>query len=123
VVTRSCQEAAAAAAATAAATAASAVPPAPVPTAVDQVAVVEIPVDDAPPPEWGQWENWPVPAPEPAVLMLVVREDDRVMPQQSTHGAEAPLSRAGLPAPDVTVARPEQEREHASVGTDCPDTN
>jgi hypothetical protein len=123
VVTRSWQEAAAAAAATAAATAASVVPPAPVPTAVDQVAVVEIPIDDAPPPEWGQWENLPVPAPEPAVVMLVVREDGRVMPQQPTHGAEALSSRAGLPAPDVTVARPEQKREHASVGTDCPYTN
>jgi hypothetical protein len=62
-------------AATLAATAASVVPPAPVPTVVDQAAVVEIPEDDAPPPGWGQWENWPMPAPEPAAGVLVMRED------------------------------------------------
>jgi hypothetical protein len=54
----------AAAAVTVAVTAASAVPPEPVPTTVDQAAVVEIPDDDTPLPEWGQWENWPAPAPE-----------------------------------------------------------
>jgi hypothetical protein len=53
-------------AATVAATAASAVPPTLVPTAVDQTPVVEIPDDDAPPLGWGQWEDWPAPAPEPA---------------------------------------------------------
>jgi hypothetical protein len=40
-----------------AATATPAVPPEPIPTAMDQAAVVEIPDDDAPPPGWGQWEN------------------------------------------------------------------
>jgi hypothetical protein len=60
------QQVATVVAATVAATAVSAVPPAPVPTAVNQAVVVEIPDDDAPPPGWGQWENWPAPAPEPA---------------------------------------------------------
>jgi hypothetical protein len=90
-------------AATVAATTASAVPPAPVPTTVDQAAVVEILDDDAPPPRWGQWENWPVPAPEPAVGVLVMREDGCVMPRRPTHGAEASSSPAGLPAPNTTV--------------------
>jgi hypothetical protein len=60
---------------------ASAVLPEPVPTTVDQAAVVEIPDDDAPPPGWGQWENWPAPAPEPAAGVLVMREDGCVMPR------------------------------------------
>jgi hypothetical protein len=77
--------------------------------------MVEIPDDDAPPPGWGQRENWPAPAPEPAVGVLVMREDGCVMPRHPTHGAEASSSCDGLPAPDVTVARLEQEREHASV--------
>jgi hypothetical protein len=57
------------------ATAASAVPLASVPTAVDQAPVVEIPDNDAPPPRWGQWENWPAPAPEPAAGVLVMWEE------------------------------------------------
>jgi hypothetical protein len=44
-----------------------------------------------------------------------MREDDCVMPQHKTHGAEASSSRAGAPAPDVTVACPEQEREHTNA--------
>jgi hypothetical protein len=40
--------------------------------------------------------------------VLMVREDCRVMPRQPTHGTEALSSRAGLPAPDVTVEGPEQ---------------
>jgi hypothetical protein len=80
-------------AATVAATVAPAVPPEPVPTAVDQATVVEIPDDDALPPGWGQWEDWPAPAPEPVVGVLVVREDGRVVPRQPTHGAEASSSR------------------------------
>jgi hypothetical protein len=83
---------------TAVATTASAVPPELIPTTVDQAAVVEIPDDDAPPPGWGQWENWPVPAPEPAAGVLVVREDDHVIPRQPTHGAEASSSHVSLPA-------------------------
>jgi hypothetical protein len=76
-------------AATAAATVALAVPPVPIPIAGDRAAVVEIPDDDAPPPGWGQWENWPAPAPEPAAGVLVMWEDDCVMPRRPTHGAEA----------------------------------
>jgi hypothetical protein len=66
------QEVATVVAATAAATAVSEVPPAPVPATVDQAAVVEIPDDDAPLPEWGQWERWPTPAPELAAGLLVM---------------------------------------------------
>jgi hypothetical protein len=105
------QEAAAVVAAAVAATAMPAVPPQPIPTAVNQAAVVEIPDDDAPPPGWGQWEDWPAPAPEPAAGVLVVREDGRVVPRRPTHGAEASSSRAGLPAPNIAVVGPEQERE------------
>jgi hypothetical protein len=96
VATGSRQEAAAAAVATAAATAASAVPPVPVPTTGDQATVVEIPNDDAPPPEWGQWENWPAPAPEPTAGVLLMREDGCVVPRHPTHDTEASSSRAGL---------------------------
>jgi hypothetical protein len=98
-----------------AATAAAAVPPGPISTAVDHVVVVEIPNDDAPPPGWGQWEDWPEPAPEPAAGILVVREDDRVVPQQLTHGAEASSPRAGLPAPNTVVAGLEQEQGPAGA--------
>jgi hypothetical protein len=82
---------------------------------VDQAAVVEIPEDDAPPPGWGQWENWPALAPEPAAGVLVVREDDRVVPQRPTQSAEASSSRAGLPAPNTIVVGLEKEREPASA--------
>jgi hypothetical protein len=100
---------------TTAATAASAVPPEIVPTAVDQAAVVEIPDDNTLPPGWDQLENSPAPAPEPAAGVLVMWEDGCVMPRQPMHGTEASSSRAGLPAPNITVAHPEQEREHASA--------
>jgi hypothetical protein len=43
--------------ATVAVTAAAAVPPGPIPTAVDQAVVVEIPDDDAQPPRWSLWED------------------------------------------------------------------
>jgi hypothetical protein len=109
------QEVAAVVAVTVAVTTVSAVPPVLVPTSVDQAAVVEIPDEDAPPPGWGQWENWPVPAPEPAARVLVMQEDGCVMPRRPTHSTEASSSRAGLPAPDATVARLKQEREHASA--------
>jgi hypothetical protein len=72
VATVSWQEVAATAAVTTAATAASTVPPVPAPAAGGWVAVVEIPDDDAPPPGWGKWENWPTPAPEPAAGVLVM---------------------------------------------------
>jgi hypothetical protein len=76
---------------------------------------VEIPDDDAPPPGWGQWENWPAPAPEPAAGVLVVREDGCVVPWRPTHEPKASSSRTGLPAPNTTVVRLEQEREPASA--------
>jgi hypothetical protein len=44
-----------------------------------------------------------------------MREDCCVMPWHATHGTEASSSRIGPPAADVTVARPEQEREHTSA--------
>jgi hypothetical protein len=72
MTTGSRQEVATVVEAAIAATATSAVPPAPVPTAVDQAAVLEIPDDNAPLPGWGQWENWPAPAPEPALGVLVM---------------------------------------------------
>jgi hypothetical protein len=106
---------AAAAAATTVATTATTVPPALAPTAGDRAAVVDIPDDGAPPLGWSQWENWPAPAPESAARVLVMREDDCVMPRRLTYGAEASSSRAALPAPDVIVARPEQERGHAGA--------
>jgi hypothetical protein len=53
------------------ATSAPSVSPALAPAGGDQVAVVEIPEDDAPPPRWGQWENLSAPAPEPPVGVLV----------------------------------------------------
>jgi hypothetical protein len=77
--------------------------------------MVEIPDDDAPPPGWGQWESWPAPAPEPATGVLVVQEDDCVVPRRPTHGAEASSSRTGLPTANTSVARPEQERVRASA--------
>jgi hypothetical protein len=67
------QEVATVAVDTVAATAAPAIHQAPVRTAVDQAAVVEIPDDKDPPSGWGQWENWPAPAPEPAAGVLVMR--------------------------------------------------
>jgi hypothetical protein len=115
VAAGSWQEAVVATVATTAATVASVVPPTPVPVAGDQAPVVEIPDDDAPPPGWGQWENWPAPAPEPAAGVLLMREDGCMMSRHPTRGAEASSSRTGPPATDVTVARPEQEREHAST--------
>jgi hypothetical protein len=70
--------------------------------------MVEIPDDDDPLPGWGQWENWPAPAPMPAAGVLVMREDGCVMLRQQTHDAEASSSRASLPAPDVNIVRPER---------------
>jgi hypothetical protein len=44
-----------------------------------------------------------------------MREDGCVLPRHPTHGTEASLSRAGLPAPDVAIAHPEQEQGRASL--------
>jgi hypothetical protein len=60
------REATAAAAATAMATTMPTDPQAPAPVGGDRAAVVENPDDDAPPPGWGQWENYPATALDPA---------------------------------------------------------
>jgi hypothetical protein len=85
------------------------------PTAGDCVAVVDVPDDDAPPPGWGQWKNWPASAPEPAVGVLVMQEDGCVMLWRQVHGVEASLSHAVLPAPDAVVVRSGQERGHTGA--------
>jgi hypothetical protein len=51
----------------------------------------------------------------PPAGVLVMREDDCVVPRCLMHGAEASSSRAGLPAPNTTVMRLEQEQEPAST--------
>jgi hypothetical protein len=89
--------------------------PAPSPTGGNQVAVVDVPDDDVPPPGWGQWESLPAPAPEPTVGVLVMRKDSCVMSGCPVHSAEASSSRAALPASDGTAARPEQERERVNA--------
>jgi hypothetical protein len=60
-------------------------------------------------------EDWPAPAPEPAAGVLVVREDDHMVPPQLTHDGEASSSRAGLLAPNTTMSGLEQEREPAGA--------
>jgi hypothetical protein len=61
---------------------------APAPGSGSQVAVVEVPDEDTPPPGWDQWRSLPAPA------------------------LEASSSYAVLPASDGTTARPEPEQEH-----------
>jgi hypothetical protein len=78
---------------------------APAPVSGSQVAVVEVPDNDTPPPGWDQWGSLPAPAPEPQVGALVVRDDG------PAGGAEASSSRTVLTASDGAAARPEQERE------------
>jgi hypothetical protein len=109
------QEAVVASPVTTIVTTAPAVLPVPSPADGDRAVVVEVPDDDAPRHGWGQWENWPAPAPEPATGVLVMREDGHVMPRHPTHDAEASSSRAALPAPDGPAARLEQERERTSA--------
>jgi hypothetical protein len=99
------QEEAAAAVVTAAATTVTTAAPAFSPTTGDRAVAVDIPDDDAPPPGWGLWENWPAPAPEPAAGVLVMREDGCVMPRHPTHGAEASSSRTALPTLDAVITR------------------
>jgi hypothetical protein len=94
-------------AATTATVAATSASPAFAPTTGDCAAVVDVPDDDAPPPGWAQWENWPAPAPELAAGVLVMWEDGYVMPGRPTHGVEASSSHVVLPAPDVIVTPPE----------------
>jgi hypothetical protein len=115
VATEPQQEATAAAAVMTTATIAPTVPPEPAPAGGDRAATVEIPDNDAPPPGWGLWGNWPAPAPEPAIEVLVMREDGCVMLRHPMHSTKASSSRAALPATDGTAAHPEQERKHASA--------
>jgi hypothetical protein len=70
--------------------------PAPAPVSGSQVAVVEVPDDDTPPPGWDQWGSLPAPASEPPVGALVVRDDGHVMSGRPADGAEASSSRAVL---------------------------
>jgi hypothetical protein len=67
------------------------------------------------PPGWGQSRGRPGSAPEGAPKVLVMREDGCVMSQRPTHDAEASMSHATSPAPDVAVAHPEQGPRHADV--------
>jgi hypothetical protein len=99
---------------TVAATAPSALP-APAPTGGNQVAVVDVPDDNVPPPGWGQWENLPALAPEPPVGVLVMRENNCVMSGHPTHGVEASSSHTALPTLDGTTVRPEQEQERVNA--------
>jgi hypothetical protein len=89
--------------------------PVPAPAGDNQVAVVDVPDDDVPPPGWGQWKSLPAPAPEPPVGVLVMRKDGCVMSGRTTHGAEASSSRAAFPTSNGTAARPEQEQEHVNA--------
>jgi hypothetical protein len=88
-------------------------PPAPVDDC--QVAAVEIPDEDVPPPEWDQWVSLPAPAPEPPTGVLVMRDDGGVALGRPADGTEASSSHGVLPTLDGTAARPEQERERADV--------
>jgi hypothetical protein len=81
------------------------------PVSGNLVAVVEVPDDDTLLLGWDQWGSLPVPAPEPPVGVLVMRDDDCVMSGCPADGAEASSSRAAPPVLDGTAARPEQERE------------
>jgi hypothetical protein len=60
---------------------------------------VEIPDDDAPPPGWDQWVNFPTPSPEPQEEGALVRRwDGHMVAGDRGHGAEASSSRAGRSA-------------------------
>jgi hypothetical protein len=50
-------------------------PPAPAAAGSPRAAVVEIPNDDVPPPDWDQWASLPASTPEASVGALVVRHD------------------------------------------------
>jgi hypothetical protein len=59
---------------------------------------VEIPYDDAPPPEWDQWVNLPMPSPESQEGALVRQWDGHMVAGGRGRGAEASSSRAGRSA-------------------------
>jgi hypothetical protein len=89
--------------------------PVPAPAGGNQVAVVEIPDDDIPPPGWDQWVSQPAPAPELPVGVLAMREDGCVMSGCPAHIAEASSSHATLPTSDGAAARLEQEEERVDA--------
>jgi hypothetical protein len=60
---------------------------------------VEIPDDDAPPPGWDQWVNFPMPSPEPQEEGALVRRwDGHMVAGGRGHGVEASSSRVGRSA-------------------------
>jgi hypothetical protein len=91
------------------------IPPAPASVGGSQAAVVEIPDEDTPPPEWDQWGNLPAQAPKPPTGVLVVRDDGGMASGRPADGAKASSSRAVLFASDSAAARPEQERERGDA--------
>jgi hypothetical protein len=91
------------------------VPPTLAPIDDSQAVVVEIPDKDVPPPGWDQWVSLPTPAPEPPTGALVVRDDGGATLGCPADGAEAPSSRAALPASGGPTVHPEQERERAGA--------
>jgi hypothetical protein len=58
------------------------------------------------PPGWGQWGGRPASAPERTPDVPVMWEDGCVMSQRPVYDAEASMSHAAPPAPDVVVAHP-----------------
>jgi hypothetical protein len=85
--------------------------PAPAPVSGSQVAVVDVPDNDTPPPGWDQWGSLPAPALEPTAGVLVMRDDDCVVSGHPVDGVEASSTHAVLPASDDAVTHSEQERE------------
>jgi hypothetical protein len=100
------QGAAATAVATMVTAAATSASPVLAPTTGDQLAAMDVPDDDAPPPGWGQWENWSAPAPESAAGVLVMREDGCVIPR---HPVPRPRRHA-LSCPPLTPSSRAQGR-------------
>jgi hypothetical protein len=106
------------------------VQPEPVLAGSSQAMAVEIPDDDAPPPGWDQWVNFPMPSPEPQEEGALVRRwDDYMVAGGRGHGAEASSSRVGRSGsregsadgpPAFADAREEQElwgelRDHGAA--------
>jgi hypothetical protein len=87
----------------------------PAPASSPRAAAVEIPDDDVPPSEWGQWASLPTSAPEPAAGALVRREDGRVMAGHPERGAEASSSCATLSASGGPATSTERERERVDA--------
>jgi hypothetical protein len=96
---------------TMAATAPSALP-VPAPAGGNQVAVVDIPDDDVPPPRWGQWESLPAPAPDGGARDEGGRPRDVGAPDARRRGLVVPRR---LPSSGGIAARPEEERERVNA--------